>query len=470
MGPPTLDPTDLPLPPRELGRWLQRPGTGGLDRTEIRHLEASIRLGRRHHLAPAEGVDSRDLSQTGWGVVLAEDADPAILEALAPLLELRERQAGGGYRQLTGAQGIRAKESKLRFLARHGAASGPVSGGLPYYLLLVGSPEAIPFEMQYQIDVSYAVGRLYFEDLADYRRYAETVVATEEGAREREPRVEVFSVQPPASGPRDKTLERMHRFLTQPLATRLRQECAGWEVAESVGPASTRESFGRCLGGRTSPALLFASSHGCQYPPGDPEQVSGQGALLCADEPGGAFFRGADLGPEAEPAGLIAFLFACFSAGTPRHNDFFHRGGREQVEASPQPFLADLPKRLLTHPRGGASALVGHVDRAWTYSFSWPGGESQIEVFVSALKRLLNGYPVGAAMEPLNLRYAELECDLARLRENIEHGGEADLMQLTNLWTARNDARNYIVIGDPAVRLAASPRLPSPVEEPREDG
>ncbi len=46
---------------------------------------------------PHAGVeaDARDLTQTGWGVILPYDADPSILEALDPLFKLRKEQAGG---------------------------------------------------------------------------------------------------------------------------------------------------------------------------------------------------------------------------------------------------------------------------------------------------------------------------------------------------------------------------------------
>jgi hypothetical protein len=452
-----------PLPPRHLAD-LARGATG--DRARLRELQAWVDRGEgKARRGLREGLDPGKLDEAGWGVIFPRSAPSGPLrEALAPLLDLRRSQAGRRrercYREFLDDDGYREGETKLAFLARHGAGPGPADPEkMPYYLLLVGDPETIPFSFQYQLDLQYAVGRLGFDDLADYRRYAESVVAAETGGGRRSPRACFFA---PAN-PGDPVTGSTCAHLTRPLADAARRDQPGWAVETALGTEATRGRLGGLLD--EAPAFLFAACHGLGFAAGDPWQRERQGALVCQDWPGpgpggidrGHYFAAEDLEERARVHGLVAFCFACFGAGTPRWDEFVREGPAERRALAAGAFLGRLPQRLLGHPRGGALAVVGHVDRAWGFSLVWPGAGPQTGVFESALRRLLDGQPVGWAMEPFNQRYAELAADLAAEVEALGFGKKPDETALADLWTASHDARNYTIVGDPAVRIAAVP-------------
>jgi hypothetical protein len=434
-----------------------------VDPMEVRELRA-----RWSRTAPSfgtvEGVDPLDLAEAGWGVIFAHDADPAVREALEPLLDHRRRQASRidevRYRTFAGADGYRPGDTSADFLVRHGVGPGQPADPrrMPYYLLLVGGPEAIPYPFQYRLDVVYAVGRLDLETPEAYERYAWSVIQAE-SADAPPPRATFFG----ARHPHDRPTQLSTDHLVTPLARAAASQVGAGAVERIAGEGATKASLSHLLRGNGGPGLLFVAGHGMGFPLGDPRQRAHQGALLCQDWPGPRawsgpipqdfYFAGDDVGNEARLGGLVVVVHACFGAGTPRMDSFLRHALDVPAQVAPHAFVGRLPQRLLGHSGGGVLAVVGHVDRAWSYSFLWPGVGEQTQAYQSMARVLLGGGTIGRAVEYLNDRCAALTTDLDDEKEAVAYGRAPDALRLSMLWTARNDARNLVVLGDPAIRI-----------------
>jgi hypothetical protein len=414
-------------------------------------------------------VDARKLAETGWGLVLPHDAPAGLQDALQPLLDLRREQAGERFKVFS----YRPGESKTQFLERYGMGPGPVNRDkVPYYLLIVGEPAVIPYRFQYQLDVQYAVGRLAFDTLEDYARYAYSVVQSETGLR-LAPRAAFFG----AANRDDRATSLSSANLVQPLYEKLLSlqpewlaedpTLSTWKMETLLGEQATKANLSGLF--TQPPALLFSATHGIAFPNGDARQFPHQGALICQDWPGPQvwreaipqkhYFAGDDLSSDANLLGSIAFFFACYGAGTPEVDEFAHQiwsAQPERRQIAPRDFVAALPTRMLSMPKGGALAVVGHVERAWGVSFYWGKAGAQLQVFQDCFERLMKGkYPVGYAVEVFNNRYAEISSDLTSELDEVRKAfKKPNDMELARMWTANNDARNYILLGDPAVRLS----------------
>ncbi len=152
------------------------------------------------------------------GLVFAQDADEDLLSALKELREHRRDQAGKNreiyYREFFGPEGYRPGESAQDFLRRHGAISGLNNPEkVPYYLLIVGDPDSIPFEFQYDLDEQYAVGRIYFEELVEYQSYARSVRVCEVGTVQLPNTARYFSPRFPG----DQATSQAYEKFSQPL-------------------------------------------------------------------------------------------------------------------------------------------------------------------------------------------------------------------------------------------------------------
>jgi hypothetical protein len=419
--------------------------------------------------------DPMDLTQAGWAVLFASDADPAIKTALQPLLDLRQAEVNDDklFRVFDGPAGVRPNQTAASWaLARGVSLAAPVAPrrGVPFYLLMVGSPERIPFEFQAQFDLQWAVGRLHFDNVADYASYAQKVVEYENGsAPTQQRRAAIWMPRNPGD-----------------LATPL---LAGAVGADFLGegdapPLGQRQHFtltpfigegqatkarltdifrGNIEGG--APAIVFTGSHGAEWSLADPAiQQQRQGALVTQEWSRGVplerdhYFSGEDLPADAKVHGLIAFIFACFGGGCPDQDSYFFSTDGSRLPLTPVPLVARLPQALLAR---GALAVIAHVDRAFSYAFEDVMGTPQEQLLRTPVELLMKGQRVGMAADSLNLQWSTLAAQLGlALGGNLPGVPQPRSTTVANLFIARDDARNYIVLGDPAVRLRTESMMP----------
>ncbi len=357
------------------GRYFQEPMACG----DLAEMLLDRRASNANHPQELEpkglefGRSPSQIGESGWGIIFPKEVDPKIVKALNPLLKHRKEQATLESEKRFAVFNYHPGESKYVFLKAMGAPDPgmPVDPDrMPYYLLLVGSPQEIPFEFQYRLSNDYAVGRICFDTPEDYGVYAKSVVDWENQQPKRKKySLTMFGV----SNPNDIITGQTTKYLIEPLHQDLATDLANWNINKHTGDNTTKCRLTRLLGGPETPDILFSVAHGLCYKKGHPLQKERQGGLVCREWPGpkaaatmvtgDMWFGAPDLGNNADLHGLIMFQMGCFTAGTPKL-DVLRKSSKKYTLAAGD-FVAVMPKGVMSYGHGGALTVIDNVDREW---------------------------------------------------------------------------------------------------------
>lgn len=443
--------------------------------------------GRRHNplqkgplpkLLWNEGGDAGSLPQQRWGVIVpqGEEGD-ALLDRIAPLIAHRRRQQDDQPIPIFRAPS-KADDVEAALWRKQQFDSGKdTREALPRYQLILGNLDQVPLSIQNVQSIDGFVGRLAFDDADGYRAYAEKVLRYEnQTARSDSGQALFFTVHDGT----DATKAGYESLMAPGVAMAQRKVMERKLMARAIVEAGdkatpSRDELLRAAAG-ADPMVLFSMSHGSGAPlrgwKSEQDQRRRQGGLLFPD----GLLLGSDVATRSFLPGGIWFLFACFGAGTPESSSYHHwlqalqaqgelSGNIDYVlKALPKPgerpFIAAVPQMALRNPNGPLCVL-GHVDLAWSYSFSELDTGEQVDRparFVQIITDLLKGNRVGTALRSLMLALGAANSELATIYDRIARNPSAPVnakldTRRAYLWMQRHDLAGYILLGDPAVQL-----------------
>ena len=106
--------------------------------------------------------------------------------------------------------------------------------------------------------------------------------------------------------------------------------------------------------------------------------------------------------------------------------------------------------------------MIGHIDLAFPSAFIDTSGTPQPQAVRTPLELLMRGKRVGLAADTLSILWSTRSAQLAMAQSAVPAAPAVSSAaaapspvstQIAQMTLARDDARNYIVLGDPAARL-----------------
>ncbi len=389
--------------------------------------------------------DMQEKNKTGWALILHKK-DKRIGKELKKLIHYRK-----------GKIIYYEDEQPYEFMNKYNGWDKEFKK-LPYYLLIAGSPSAVPLKLQYLLDASRSVGRLFFYDIKRYRMYAEKVVSYKTVL----PQKMLFFAT--AHNDDDPTAYSL-KYMINPLIKNFIDN--EYIVKSLLRNNATEKKFFNEIN-KKNYDIMFSATHGIGIKQKTADKKFLQGSIVCQDvkyndnllKNNRGLITGIDIDNGKSVKTKIWFMFACYSGGTLKQSDFsfwvpkYVSDDLKQYQAKKESFFGYLPQAALADP-AGPYAIIAHIDPAWIFSFMDDERNSiRLLPFIKTLKRLMHKVTVVRSLRDFNSRYAAYSILLLNyVMDHLERGEKINPLTLSNLWVARQDAQNYILFGDPAFKL-----------------
>jgi hypothetical protein len=419
----------------------------------------------RTYLKPPKPVDLSDWRSpnVGWGIVAAEtqgasDADLAGGNDLpAPILSLRQERGNAPiFRYREGW------DQRFRLLRNYAEqidvaiGQSPCGVGrecIPYYLLICGTPDQVPWELQYVLNAHYAVGRLHLSGPA-LENYVKALRSDWKTAGADVRKALVWAAN---QGGNDIT-SLMRDLIAATIYDKLAHEgdlSGGVQFLD--GGTATAADLAKALSA-SKPAVVVTTSHGQTYPLDNLETLGNQLGLLV--DQNYASVQVKDLLNGWKPAGAIWYAHACCSAGASAQTSFagLTEEGSEvdrilKGVAQVGNKVAPLPTALL----GAANPLrgfIGHIEPTFDWTLRNPDtNQSLTSSLQDALyNELYQPHPVGFAFRRWYDRLASLLTAYDQELLAFGRGSNTRAAMLKDLLAAR-DVQSTVLLGDPTATL-----------------
>lgn len=416
----------------------------------------NLRRGRNQHSAgPLLGVaDPVPVSPDGQWAVLLSEACPErerVEQALAPLVEHR----GGGVMVVPKLEPPQLLQEWLQPRFN--------DDEVPGYLVLCDTFENLPIEFQFVLNAFGVTGRLWFDDPADLESYVDKVLRLERGEMATGKGCTVAS-------PVDDTVTFADRQnIIDPLLEL--PESKDLALQSLLAGDFTEQTL---LERAASSRFLALYCHGLGLSRDEWDERPGlQGSFVLrfdSKEDDGLLTFDEVAAHPFVPGGIV-FTPACMGGGSMSNSDYCawidseglagYMGGRTEISA--------ISRSMLASPQGPA-AIVAHFDVSMASSAPMYNAMSQEYDLQTLLhqqfvRHLAAGWTVGRATKPFRWAagayYAQAIYLFGQMMGTNPYMGTSGVRKtiggavnsMNQYHVTATDMRNFLVLGDPAVRL-----------------